>query len=120
MAASPEVLDRISEERAALYDAADASTARENIKDKLLRGKKVGRFTIDAAFEVGMGEEMKEREILGILISLTAAETSLDLREVQDRAVKLVDALIDGHMADEISSELETFDTDGRARRSGL
>jgi hypothetical protein len=117
---NPMLADRVSEERAALYDAADASTARENIKDKLLRGKKVGRFTIDAAFEIGENEEMKEREILGILISLTAAETSLDLREVQERAVKLVDALIDGHMADEIEAERESYDVDGRARRSGL
>jgi hypothetical protein len=104
-AATPAEIAERRHDAGRLFDAADRlNDARASVRERLLAGKKVGRFTLDAAFEVAVGEEMKEREILGVLTELVAAETPLALMDVQARAQKLVDALLDS-MDDEIQAE---------------
>lgn len=122
-AVTPAELAERQHDAGPLYDAADRLTeARENVKSSLLRGKKVGRFTLDAAFEVSVGEEMKWREILGILADLVTADGPIALREAQERAEKLVDALINESMSDEVEEERERIlaeDVAGNFRRCG-
>jgi hypothetical protein len=104
-AAIPAEIAERQHDRGRVYDAADRlADARENIKSRLMRGKAIGHKTIEGAYEVGVGEEMKEREIIAILCNLACAEDNDQRIECQERAVKLLDAYIDS-MGDEIEAE---------------
>lgn len=104
-AAVPAEIAERQADRGRLFDAADRLTdARAAVRDKLLAGKKVGRFVLSDVFDCGAQEEMKYREMMGILETLAIA-AFLDLPEVQNRVVKLVDEFIDRSMGEEIEAQ---------------
>lgn len=95
------IAERQSDHREKLPPAEYLDSAREDVLERLYRGKRVGNFILTDAFDVACQEQDSYKEVLAVLETLACLSRDenreVAIYDLQKRAEAMVDAFVNRH-----------------------